>query len=254
MFQTKQRKFRATRVVSSQQLSPHLQRIIVGGEDLHDFPLKQDGVHVKAILSPDGQPLNENNRQSAIKRSYTIREFDAANKHLVLDFVINRHSGPATDWARNAKIGDYLGIGGPGERKLTNFAAHSYLLVGDITAVNAVNGYAKFISPDAQLVAVVSVPTRGDVIAMDAGEHLHVHWHIEDETDLSLSEFVQPLIGLLAKDSEVFLGLEATQIRSLKSLLLHELGFSRLNIHATGYWKKGMDADRFGADKKRNPL
>lgn len=254
MLKNTPRKFRATRVAAISILSPHLKRFVLAGEDLNDFPKGQDGVHVKAILSPDGQPLSEENRQSAIKRSYTIREFDEVNKRLVLDFVINRHQGPATDWALNAKVGDYLGIGGPGTPKLTNFNAHSYLLVGDLTSMNAVNGYAKFISPKAQLVAVVSIPSRADIIAMDAGPHLKVHWHIENETSLTLADFVKNRINELAKDSQVFLGLEAGQIRALKGMLLDELEFERLNIHATGYWKKGLDADRFGADKKRNPL
>lgn len=254
MQQRPTRKFRASYVADVITLSPHLKRIVLTGDDLQDFPQDKEGLHIKAAFSPDGKPLHEGNKHSAIKRSYTIKEFDSVNKHLVLDFVVNRHQGPATDWAKNAKVGDYLGIAGPGEAKLTHFDASSYLLIGDITSVNAVFGYAKFISPTAHLTAIVTVPTRADIIAMDAGMHLNVNWHIEDETSATLTEFVQGVITDVAKDSEVFLGLEASEIRAIKNLLLDELRFERMNIHATGYWKKGMNADRFGADKKRNPL
>lgn len=248
------RRFRVTSVASTTQISPHLQRIVLTGDDLQSFPEGQDGAHVKAIFLPDGSPLNESNKHQAIKRSYTIRQFDAESKQLVLDFVINRHQGPATDWAKQAKVGDYLGIAGPGERKLTNFNADSYLMIGDLTSVNAVNGYAKFIAASAELTAIVTVPTREDIIDMDAGSHLQVHWYVEDEMTESLVDFTQTLITDIAKDSQVFIGLEASELRGIKNLLLKELGYDRLNIHATGYWKKGMDADRFSSDKKRNPL
>ncbi len=52
----------------------------------------------------------------------------------------------------------------------------------------------------------------------------------------------------------MFLALEAGSIRALRPILQKELGFERLNIFAVGYWKKGVDADRFGAQKKANPL
>jgi NADPH-dependent ferric siderophore reductase len=251
------RKVRLTQVAAMQVISPNLKRITLKGDDLNDFPTGQDGAHVKVLLPHSGQTrpnLDINGHEPAVKRSYTIREFNSVKKQLILDFVINRHQGPATNWAAQAKVGDYLGIAGPGVRKLTNFNTNSYLLIGDITSVNAVNGYAKFIAKKAQLTAIVTVPTRADIILMDAGEHLNVHWHVEDESSVTLVDFVHGLVVNLARDSQVFIGLEASQLRSIKSLLLNELEFNRLNIHATGYWKKGMDADRFGADKKRNPL
>lgn len=248
------RKFRATYISAITQLSPHLLRFVLVGDDLHDFPSDQDGVHVKAVLSPDGQPFTDDGWREATKRSYTIREFNPTTKQLVLDFVVNRHQGPATDWAQQAKVGDYLGIAGPGEAKMTDFNGSHYLLVGDLTSVNAVNGFARYMRPDAQVIGVVSVPTRADCIAMDAGSHLHMHWHIEDETSQSLPDLVESLAANMPRDTQVFLGLEASQLRAIKSMLLNELEFERLNIHATGYWKKGLDADRFGEDKRRNPL
>jgi NADPH-dependent ferric siderophore reductase len=51
---------------------------------------------------------------AAIKRSYTIREFDPKRGQLSLDVVSSRHGGPATDWTQSAKIGDTVVInGGP---------------------------------------------------------------------------------------------------------------------------------------------
>ena len=251
------RNVRLTQVKAIQTISPHLKRFVLSGNELDDFPTEQDGAHVKVLLPHRGQKLPNldiNGENPAIKRSYTIREFDAPNKQLVLDFVINRHQGPATNWANSAKVGDYLGIAGPGVRKLTDFNANSYVLIGDLTSVNAVNGYAKFISPNAELIAIVSVPTQADVIAMNAGKHLKVHWHVADKNPSALPDMVYELVKDMDKNSQVFIGLEASEVRAVKSLLLHELDFNRLNIHATAYWKQGMNADQLGAERKRNPL
>lgn len=251
------RKVRLTQVANTYRLSPHLQRVILSGPDLIDFPSGQDGVHVKVLLPHLGNArpnLEINGENPALKRSYTIREFDDVKKQLVIDFVIDRHRGPGTDWVAQAKVGDYLGIAGPGVRKLTDFTADSYLLIGDITAVNAVNGYAKFIPANAELRALITVPTRDDIIEMDGAEHLQITWRIEDENPTEIAESVRRIAVDMPRDSQIFIGLEARELRAVKSMLLEELEFNRLHIHATGYWKKGIDADRFNMDKKRHPL
>tara|TARA_R110002167_G_scaffold117110_3_gene292795 strand:- start:502 stop:1263 length:762 start_codon:yes stop_codon:yes gene_type:complete len=251
------RKVRLTRVTAIHNIATHLKRFVLSGPDLAGFPSGQDGAHVKVLLPHPGEALPNldiKGENPAIKRSYTIREFDASNKELVIDFVIDCHQGPATDWAVGAKVGDYLGIAGPGARKLTDFNAGSYLLIGDITSVNAVNGYAKFIQPQATIKALVTVPTRSDIIAMDGEEQLQISWRIEDENPEDMAVCVRDLATNMSSNSQVFIGLEASQLREVKSMLLSDLAFNRLNIHATGYWKKGMDADRFNSDKKRNPL
>lgn len=253
----KERKVRLAQVAASDKLSHHLQRIVLTGSDLADFPAEQDGAHVKVLLPHPGDTLPNldiRGENPAIKRSYTIREFDADKKRLVLDFVINRHRGPATDWALQAKVGDYVGIAGPGVRKLTNFNADSYLLIGDITSVNAVNGYFKFISSSATIKALVSVPNRNDIIAMDNAPHVHITWRIEDENPKDIADYVQAIASNMSKSTQVFIGLEASQLRAVKGMLLNTLEFERQNIYATGYWKKGMNADRFNADKKKNAL
>lgn len=108
--------------------------------------------------------------------------------------------------------------------------------------------------PQAIIKALVTVPTRADIIGMDRGEQLQISWRVEDENPADMSECVGTLAADMPRNSQVFIGLEASQLRAVKSLLLSELEFNRLHIHATGYWKKGLDADRFNSDKKLNPL
>lgn len=236
---------RMTQVAKVIDLSPHLRRIVVTGEALRGFPTGKEGAHVKVILPSEGEPK---------KRSYTIRSFDSEKLELALDFVVNRHQGPATLWAKNAKIGDSVGIAGPGPLKITHFDHQSYLLVGDITSVNAVNGYVMRFSPQADIRVIISVPTKEDIIALDYDPSITTHWHIEDEQKEGLDTCVATIAKGMAKDTIVFMGLEASNIRKLRPILQKELGFDRLNISAVGYWKQGVNADQFNLQKKVKPL
>ncbi|MDV7103665.1 siderophore-interacting protein [Vibrio sp. TH_r3] len=238
---------RPVHVASISDLSPHLRRIVVTGESLKDFPIGLEGSYVKVVLPQDGDDERK-------MRSYTIRRFDKTTKRLTLDFVINLHTGPATNWAKNAKVGDPVAIAGPGPLKMTNYDHHSYLLVGDITSVNAINGYVPRFKSSADIRAIISVPTRTDIIQMDYQDADNTIWFIEDEASVTLEQVVIETAQNMAKDTHVFLGLEARTIRSLRPVLQQEIGFDRLNVSAVGYWKRGVDADRFGMEKKSNPL
>lgn len=238
---------RLTYVSKVTDLSPHLRRIVVTGDSLKGFPIGQEGSYVKVVLQQEGE-------KELKMRSYTIRFFNPETTELAVDFVINRHNGPATDWARKAKVGDSIGIAGPGPIKMTNYNHHSYLLVGDITSVNAINGYVPRFKKGADVRAIVAVPTRADIIEMDYDDTLNTQWFIEDDATLTLEEKVLQTARDMPRDSHVFLGLEARNIRSLRPILQKNIGFDRLNVFAVGYWKQGIDADRFGAQKRVNPV
>ncbi|QIR16255.1 siderophore-interacting protein [Shewanella aestuarii] len=240
-------KMRVAYVSQIIDLSTHLRRIIVCGDSLEDFPVWLEGAHVKVVL-----PTYIETERTM--RSYTIRFFNHKTKALALDFVVNRHQGPATCWASGAKVGDSIGIAGPGQIKLTDFNHHSYLLIGDLTSVNAINGFVPRFNDQADIRVIIAVPTRADIIAMDYDDSNNTCWYIEDEAKLSLTEQVMASAKGLAVDARVFMGLEAGHIRALRPVLQEDLGLNRVNIFAVGYWKQGVDADRFGAQKKANPL
>ncbi|WP_051252712.1 siderophore-interacting protein [Ferrimonas kyonanensis] len=237
---------RATYVSKVIPLSPHLRRIVVTGDSLSTFPEGMEGGYVKVVL-PEVDGLQK-------MRSYTIRAFDPDTRELSLDFVINRHRGPATDWAATAAVGDRVGIAGPGPMKLTNYQHHSYLLVGDLTSINAINGYLPRFRTEADVRALITVPTREDVIELDYDSGLNTCWIIEDECSEPLQQVVLNTARSMATDTHVFLALEAGQIRALRAPLQEQIGIDRLNLFAVGYWKQGVDADRFGLQKRAAPL
>ncbi|MCL9780028.1 siderophore-interacting protein [Vibrio sp. S4M6] len=238
---------RQTQVSKIIDLSPHLRRITVTGESLKGFPVGQEGTYVKVVLQNDHE-------HGSVKRSYTIRAFNPETLELELDFVVNRHNGPATDWAKQASVGDQVGIAGPGPMKLTNFDHHSYLLIGDLTSINAINGYVPRFRQQADVRAFIVVPTRADIIDLDYDATENTYWFIEDEAQTTIEALVADTAQDMSKDTHTLLALEARTIRSLRPILQEEMGFDRLNIFAVGYWKKGVNADRFSLQKKLMPV
>ncbi|MBB1427203.1 SIP domain-containing protein [Shewanella sp. SG44-2] len=60
--------------------------------------------------------------------------------------------------------------------------------------------------------------------------------------------------GDLPVETQVFIGLEATQVRLVKLYLLEQQQLPLSSISATGYWKRNTDADTFGKQKQMQPL
>ncbi len=104
-------------------------RFVLTGSELGDFPSGHDGVHVNVVLPEPRSALPNldiNSAKTALNRSYALRAFEPTRQKLAIDSVVNRHEAPAANRAPHA-----LDIAGSGARKLTDFSADSYLLVGE---------------------------------------------------------------------------------------------------------------------------
>ncbi len=141
-------KFREITVKNITNLSSTMLRIEFEGESLADFISASFDDHIKVFL-PDPitkQVPRPSMTEQGIKfeegvkpemRDYTPRAFDQNAKTLVIDFAIHE-AGAATDWARQAKVGDQLAIGGPRGSMIIPLAFSHYVLVGDETALPAI--------------------------------------------------------------------------------------------------------------------
>ncbi|BCE01082.1 siderophore-interacting protein [Marinicellulosiphila megalodicopiae] len=92
-------KMRMTQVSRIENLSQHMTRIVLTGDELSDFPVAQEGAHVKLIFPTSGQSKPKFNLLTGKKnmRSYTIRAFDPHTKELAIDFAVNDHQGLASN-------------------------------------------------------------------------------------------------------------------------------------------------------------
>ena len=241
------RKVRKANVLSTEQITPHLQRIKVGSNEFNDLTTNYVGSYVKVLLPQNGKV--DINSKTTSKRSYTIRDVDELTGTLTLDFVINMHKGPATDWAKYAKVGDEVGIAGPGPKKLENFQHPHYILLGDLTSVNAVKGYMQQLPTQAKIDAIIHAPTKDDVISLDSPRA--VKWLITNTPDQVLTNTLAAL-PIFDPKPIVFMALEAGLVRKIKTVLIDELAIPRNHIVASGYWKKGANSDTYKKQRQQS--
>src|SRR4051794_15473867 len=97
-------KLRDLEVAGVDALSPGFLAIRFHGEALADFTSLGFDDHVKIMFDgADGVQL---------RRDYTPRRFSREARELVIEFALHG-DGAASDWARAAKVGDRLLVGGP---------------------------------------------------------------------------------------------------------------------------------------------
>ena len=233
-------KMRLTQVVRVEDLSPHMRRIILKGEDLKDFPEGQESAHVKAIFPQPGELKPKAGLLAGSKkwmRSYTIRAFDSDSKELTIDFAVNDHKGLAADWASNATPGAYLGIAGPGPTKYTNYHADWHLIVADLTALPAAATVLEKLPNNAQGYAVIQVPSKEDIQPFRIPNGISLKWVIGPyQTKNLLLEKVKAL-NWLSGEPAIFIAAESVHMREIKDFVKFQSGYLSYQTYASGYWK-----------------
>ncbi len=117
---------RSLTVARSTRLTPKMIRLALTGPELKGFTSTAPDDHFKLFVS-DGQG-------GSAGRDYTPRAFD--DDALIVD-VFDHPGGPAADWARAARPGDTVTIGGPRGSVVIEGDIDHWLLIGDETALPA---------------------------------------------------------------------------------------------------------------------
>jgi iron complex transport system ATP-binding protein len=206
-------------VVRIEDLSPTFRRITLGGPGMADYgfshhPLDQ---RFKLIIPPgggdpvfDAASFIEENAEGdfgwykawlqidedlrGTMRTYTVRDWRDAERELVVDMVLHTdedgHSGPAAQWAMDARVGSKLHLVGPsrhapdgrGAIAFEPGGARELLIAGDETAVPAIASILEHLADvDDQRAdggvrgrALLEVPTADDVLDVRAPKGMEV--------------------------------------------------------------------------------
>ena len=216
-----------------ERLSPHMIRITLGGAELAGFSSPSPDDHIKIFIPGlDGVPT---------RRDYTPRRYDPQNGTLILDFV-NHHGGPAAAWARAARPGDRLEIGGPRGSQMISGVIDHWLLVGDETALPAIGRRVEELHAGASVTTVIAVPGAEDeqVFVTDARHVGHwVHRSMDMADDAAAILDVLKNIQIPER-TFVWVGAEAQVAKAIRQYLLEECKIPAKWIKASGYWVKGI--------------
>lgn len=251
----------SARVVRTERLTPHMQRVVLGGEGLSGFATRGSTDHyVKLLFAPGDvtypEPFDiERVRaefprdQWPVTRTYTVRAWDPQLRELTLDFVIHGDEGIAGPWAVRARPGDEIHLLGPGGAYAPDPEADWHLLAGDESALPAIAASLEAMPAGAKVHAFVEVADTDEEqkIATDAD----VVWLHRGNRPVGQA-LLEAVRALPQPDGRVhaFIHGEAGFVKELRRLLRVERDVPREDISISGYWRLGHNEDNWQATKK----
>jgi NADPH-dependent ferric siderophore reductase len=227
-------RLRPAKVVEVLEVSPRLQRIVVTGVSLFDFPEGRPGHWVKLFLeaSDKGVPVG---------RAYSIREWDAESRRMTFDIALHC-GGPMSQWAANARVGDRLSISGPRGGLVENNSANWLLLAGDESALAAIQAIMAQSSAEKALHVFIEVSRESEIIEFPARPNAVIRWLLRDSessrTSLTLYEAIR-CSSLPNHAGGAWVAGESGVVKKIRNHLLRERGFNAEDVQAAGFWKKG---------------
>ncbi|MFF9062127.1 siderophore-interacting protein [Streptomyces sp. NPDC101213] len=257
----KPRKPRSARVVRTERLTPHMQRVVLGGEELAGFPAGTCTDHyVKLLFGPEGVTYPEPfdleriraefpREQWPVTRTYTVRRWDAEHRELTLDFVLHGDEGIAGPWAARVRPGETVRFLGPGGAYAPDPAADWHLLAGDESALPAIAAALESLPAGAVAHALVEVSGPEEEQKIDSDVEvvwLHRGGRPVGERLLAAVRALEFPEGRL----HAFVHGEAAFVKELRRLLRVELRIPREDLSVSGYWRLGHDEDGWQAAKR----
>ncbi|MDT7727448.1 MAG: hypothetical protein QOI21_4024 [Actinomycetota bacterium] len=247
------------RVLRKEQLTPHMIRIVAGGEGMAAFtPNDLTDAYVKLNLPVPGvtypEPFDLEKIRAELPReqwpkmrSYTVRAHDRTAGELTIDFVHHGDEGLAGPWAAAAKPGDELLLTGPGGGYVPGEEADWHLLVGDESALPAIAASLEAVPAGAPVHAFILVEDKAEEQPLSTKGEAQITWlHRASGGDL-----VEAVRALEFREGVVqaFVHGEAGFVRQLRRYLLDECGVRKDLLSISGYWRLGADDETWRAEK-----
>lgn len=251
-------------VARREMLSPNFLRLTFSGDALQNFapwgldqriklvlPLPGGGLADFGLLDdPTPHPSDWYTRWKALPpdernvlRTYTPAAIRAEAGEIDVDLYLHTPDGPASRWARGARVGDTLVITGPDVRNgWTGYGIHwqppeqytSFLLVADETAIPAVRGIAASLPPAARGIAIVEIGDHADDVTVAAlGPQVDVRVVGRGETEAAVRAWATPDVDV------AWLAGESGVVTASRRVLVRELGVPRERVAFLGYWREG---------------
>lgn len=247
-----------------QRLSPHMVRVVLGGDGLAGFePTPFTDSYVNLLFRPPSAsydvPFDLDLARSLPRdqwpapRRFTVRSWDPRRRHLTIDFVTHGDEGVAGRWAQGARAGDRLALRGPsgGYRPDTDAAWH--LMIGDESALPAIGASLEQVPDGVPVFVVALVDGPADELDLPSPGRLHLSWlHRDanpgaDDLLLRAAEKLNPPGGRV----QAFVHGEAVETRAVRKHLLGERGIPREALSVSPYWRRRFTDERWREIKGR---
>lgn len=239
---------RTLEVLRAERLTPHMQRIILGGDGLQGFHSDAPDDHVKLFfpnrlgelvlpaMGPEGLVFPPG-REPSPMRDYTPRRHVTERNELSIDFVLHG-DGPAARWAEQAAPGQRVGLGGPRGSFVTAADFDHYVLVGDETALPAIGRWLEEMPAGMQATVLIEVADAGERQPLSSRAQARIVWLERAPAAAGQGALERALRSLPTGQGDTFywIAAESARARAMRQWL-DQQGVPKDWIRATGYWK-----------------
>jgi NADPH-dependent ferric siderophore reductase len=246
-----------------EQLTPHMVRVVVGGEALRRIEAGSSTDHyVKILFGRPGVTYPEPFDMGAIRetmpaeswpvvRTYTIRRWVPEVPEMWIDFVVHGDEGIAGPWAASAQPGDPVRFMGPGGGYAPDPAADWHLLAGDESALPAMAAALNGMPPGARVHAFIEVSGPAEEQPLPTGADAHITWIHRGDAPIG-STLPTAVRGFAFPDGRVhaFVHGEANFVKDVRSFLRKERGIPLDQLSISGYWRRGLNEDGWQSSKR----
>jgi NADPH-dependent ferric siderophore reductase len=257
-------------VISSEQLTPHMIRLVLGGggfdtfkpgeftDSYVKFVIVRDDVDVSALPQPltldSFNDLPEEHRP--VVRTYTVRRVDPDRREITVDFVVHGEHGAAGPWAASVQPGDPAYLMGPSGAYSPDPDADWHLLAGDEAGLPALSAALEALPPNAIGQAFIEVSGPDDEVPLSAPDGVEVRWvYRGGRADLVPEEQAgdnAPLIAAVKESAwlpgqaQVFIHGEAQAVmHNLRPYIRKVRGVDAKWASISGYWRRGRTEETF---------
>jgi NADPH-dependent ferric siderophore reductase len=257
-------------VISSEQLTPHMIRLVLGGTGFDTFkPSEFADSYVKIVIVRDDvevdalpQPLTLDSfnelpeERRPFVRTYTVRRVDADRREITVDFVVHGEHGVAGPWASSAQPGQPAYLMGPSGAYSPNLDADWHLLAADEAGLPALGAALEALPPNAVGWTFIEVSGPDDEIPLSAPEGVEVRWvYRGGRADLVPEDQAGDNAPLIASVTEaawlpgqahVFIHGEAQAVmHNLRPYIRNVRGVEAKWASISGYWRRGRTEETF---------
>ena len=249
--------FREMRVKNAVNVTPHMRRLTLAGNDLQRFA--HGGYHVRLlipkpgdtapswpVMGEDGRPLWPAGEDRPDIRIYTLRRVDVRAGEVDIDFVL--HDGAQTPGARfasSAQPGDRVGMTGPGGG--TAPQADWVLLLGDETALPAIARILAELPATTTAVVRVQVADEAERQPLPSEARLDLRWLYrkpKHESGANPARLSDTLAEIEWPDDGrtvfAWAGCEFEDFRMIRRHLRQDRNLKREEHLAVAYWRHGF--------------
>lgn len=256
-------KAQGAQVLRTEQITPHMVRVILGGDGLAGFALSGFTDHyVKLCFAPEGADYAHPFDMEAIReayprelwpttRTYTVRSWDPVTRELAIDFVVHGDEGLAGPWAARARPGEQVTFLGPGGGYGPRATAGWHLLAGDESALPAIAAALEQMPAGAPVHAFIEVPDASEEQKIVTPDGVAVTWL--HRGDRPVGEALTAAVKALhfpEGEVQAFVHGEAGFVKEIRRYLRLDRKIPIQQLSISGYWRLGKNDDAWRAVKR----